>query len=185
MGALAPDVYAVHDPSGPVSQDHAARDRVGRVLPPCIVMPRAESLEEWSQRAAADVFQAASVRSDCPLTHYFVDSLGACSRNKGSPVQCASKQPQSACCSKVHLHYLPLLQLECCCRPSEPTCRACPWTTSSARVCRYFRSCPHVCAPFTPRITSTATSSRRTSSTSGRRTAGCSPTLTTPPPSER
>lgn len=69
MGALVPDFYAVHDPFSAVAQDNAARDRLGRILPPCVVMRRAESLEEWSRRAAADVFQAAAVRSDRHQAH--------------------------------------------------------------------------------------------------------------------
>lgn len=64
MGALAPDIHAVHDPSVGAAQDNgiAITDPLGRTLPPFIVMPRAESLDEWTRRASADVFQAVSVR---------------------------------------------------------------------------------------------------------------------------
>lgn len=38
-------------------------DSKGRPLPPCIVMERAESLHDWSDRAKPDLFTAMSVRA--------------------------------------------------------------------------------------------------------------------------
>ena len=43
--------------------DEELRDAAGRRLPPCIVMERGESLNEWSRRAKPDIFQAVAVRS--------------------------------------------------------------------------------------------------------------------------
>lgn len=57
---LAPKVEAIYDPD---TSPDAFTDRFGRALPPCIVMERGESLNEWSHRAQPDIFQAVAVRS--------------------------------------------------------------------------------------------------------------------------
>lgn len=63
LGALLPKIEDVYDPS-----DTPGRfvDRHGSPLPPCIVMERGESLNEWSRRAKPDVFQAVAVRLPPP-----------------------------------------------------------------------------------------------------------------------
>lgn len=63
LHAILPPAPVVHDPE----DDPAGESDRGRgVRVPCIVMPRGESLEEWSRRARPDVFQAAAVR---PSSH--------------------------------------------------------------------------------------------------------------------
>jgi hypothetical protein len=42
-------------------------DPKGRVLPPCIVMERGESLQEWANRAEPDLFASLAVCSFLPL----------------------------------------------------------------------------------------------------------------------
>ena len=62
LTGLLPQIHAVHDPYKPEVENLAIIDRWGRPLPPCIVMPRGESLSEWRRRATPDIFQTASVR---------------------------------------------------------------------------------------------------------------------------
>lgn len=38
-------------------------DPKGNALPPCIVMERGESLQDWATRAEPDMFQSLAVRS--------------------------------------------------------------------------------------------------------------------------
>ena len=59
LGALLPKIEDVYDPAMSPSR---LLDRFGRKLPPCIVMERGESLNEWSRRAKPDVFQSVAVR---------------------------------------------------------------------------------------------------------------------------
>jgi hypothetical protein len=42
-------------------------DPQGMALPPCIVMERGESLQEWANRAEPDLFAALAVCLFCPL----------------------------------------------------------------------------------------------------------------------
>eukprot|EP00892_Ulva_mutabilis_P002847 jgi/Ulvmu1/12563/UM091_0004.1 len=58
LGALLPKIEDVYDP---VLSPSRLLDRCGRPLPPCIVMERGESLNEWSRRAKPDVFQSVAV----------------------------------------------------------------------------------------------------------------------------
>ena len=76
LGPLAPIIDAVYDPD--VTPD-ALSDRFGRALPPCIVMERGESLNEWSRRAKPDVFQAVAVRPSPPAI-WCSRCLALCSR---------------------------------------------------------------------------------------------------------
>lgn len=64
LGALLPKIEDVYDPA-----DTPGRfvDGQGSPLPPCIVMERGESLNEWSRRAKPDVFQSVAVRAPPPL----------------------------------------------------------------------------------------------------------------------
>eukprot|EP00892_Ulva_mutabilis_P002846 jgi/Ulvmu1/12562/UM091_0003.1 len=58
LGALLPKIEDVYDPADTPAR---FRDRHGQPLPPCMVMERGESLNEWSRRAKPDVFQAVAV----------------------------------------------------------------------------------------------------------------------------
>ena len=58
LEAVFPRVHAALNPEEAAAE---LRDAAGRPLPPCIVMERGESLNEWSQRAKPDVFQAVAV----------------------------------------------------------------------------------------------------------------------------
>jgi len=42
-------------------------DPLGRPLPPCIVMEKGESLQDYSERAGPDLFTSLAVRTCCPL----------------------------------------------------------------------------------------------------------------------
>lgn len=61
LAAFAPQIIFVHDPAALDRNSVGNTDRYGRLLPPCIVMPRGESLVEWTRRATADKFQAVTV----------------------------------------------------------------------------------------------------------------------------
>ena len=56
-GKLLPRVVAVCDTTAEGLQDPR-----GRPLPPCIVMEKGESLQDWSDRAKPDLFTALGVR---------------------------------------------------------------------------------------------------------------------------
>lgn len=60
LGPLLPKIEDVYDPTGAPGR---LLDRNGQPLPPCMVMERGESLNEWSRRAKPDVFQSVAV---CP-----------------------------------------------------------------------------------------------------------------------
>eukprot|EP00892_Ulva_mutabilis_P002162 jgi/Ulvmu1/11947/UM082_0026.1 len=60
LHAILPRAPLVHDPLDAAS---SRVDLGGRVMAPCIVMPRGESLTQWSRRAKPDVFLAATVLS--------------------------------------------------------------------------------------------------------------------------
>ena len=60
--SFAPRIIMLHDPAENDMHRGGTRDKFGRLLPPCIVMPRGESLLAWLDRAATDRFQAVSVR---------------------------------------------------------------------------------------------------------------------------
>ena len=59
-----PQVEAVCDGSA-----GGLEDPRGRWLPPCIVMEKGESLQEWSDRAEPDLFTALAVRSCMLVAH--------------------------------------------------------------------------------------------------------------------
>ena len=67
LGAFAPQILMAHDPAESDPNRVGTRDRHGRQLPPCIVMPHGESLQAWRARAAPDRFQAMSVRAPLAL----------------------------------------------------------------------------------------------------------------------
>lgn len=62
LGKFVPQILYVHDPAAVDPNSCGNTDRFGRLLAPCIVMPRGESLVQWSKRAVADKFQAITVR---------------------------------------------------------------------------------------------------------------------------
>ena len=87
LAAVLPLAPLVHDPQ---EAGELRADVRGRVLAPCIVMPRGESLHAWSQRARPDVFLAATVRLprgiahacrrvQCRPGHLFQFTCGRCS----------------------------------------------------------------------------------------------------------
>ena len=51
----------MHAEYDPAETPTALLDRLGRPLPPCIVMERGESLPDWSKRAKPDIFQSVAV----------------------------------------------------------------------------------------------------------------------------
>jgi len=53
-------------------------DRQWKFLPPCIVMEKGESLQDWSERAKPDFFAALAVRNSITVLH----------REPGWPVDC-------------------------------------------------------------------------------------------------
>ena len=63
LGAFTPQILMAHDPARSDPNRVGTRDRHGRQLPPCIVMPRGENLQAWLDRAETDRFQAVSVRA--------------------------------------------------------------------------------------------------------------------------
>eukprot|EP00892_Ulva_mutabilis_P004372 jgi/Ulvmu1/2306/UM013_0154.1 len=56
LRAMLPEIRLITD-----NADGAFRDTRGHPLPPCIVMERGESLDQWSRRARPDRFQTVSV----------------------------------------------------------------------------------------------------------------------------
>ena len=62
--SFLPQVEAVCDGSA-----GGLEDPRGRWLPPCIVMEKGESLQDWSDRAHADLFTSLAVRSCMNLPH--------------------------------------------------------------------------------------------------------------------
>ena len=67
LGAFTPQIFMAHDPARSDPNRVGTRDRYGRQLPPCIVMPRGENLQAWLDRAETDRFQAVSVRAPLAL----------------------------------------------------------------------------------------------------------------------
>ena len=63
LAAFTPQIYLTYDPAGSDPNHACTWDCYGRPLPPCIVMPRGESLQAWVDRAETDCFQAVSVRA--------------------------------------------------------------------------------------------------------------------------
>ena len=57
LGKLLPRVDGMQD-----NMDGALRDPAGHRLPPCIIMERGESLDEWSCRRKPDMWAAMPVR---------------------------------------------------------------------------------------------------------------------------
>lgn len=62
LGKLLPRHYGIYD-----NEDGILTDPMGYKLPPCIVMERGESLDEWSKRRKPDVWAAMPVQSSATL----------------------------------------------------------------------------------------------------------------------
>ncbi|NJR42367.1 MAG: hypothetical protein HC767_06605 [Akkermansiaceae bacterium] len=63
LGKLLPRLEGIID-----NADGALVDPAGHKLPPCIIMERGESLDEWSRRRKPDMWAAMPVRPAPPLS---------------------------------------------------------------------------------------------------------------------
>ena len=88
LGKLLPRVEGMHD-----NRDGALRDPSGYKLPPCIIMERGESLDEWSRRRKPDMWAAMPVRAPLPLRMQFLSSLHAQPMHRSSLYRTAIAVP--------------------------------------------------------------------------------------------
>jgi hypothetical protein len=113
LGKLLPRLEGMYD-----NRDGGIADPHGHPLPPCIIIERGESLDEWSKRRKPDMWAAMPVRS-LSLCHTLPRRLAvayapARCGTRSAASRCGTVPPAVTCCRPVcsqplqHAHALPL-----------------------------------------------------------------------------
>lgn len=78
LGAMMPRLEGMYD-----NRDAALQDPRGHALPPCVIMERGESLQQWFKRRKPDLRTALPVRPHrlCPPAYAFETSAAATMSN--------------------------------------------------------------------------------------------------------
>ena len=88
LGKLLPRLEGIID-----NKDGNLLDPSGNKLPPCLIMERGESLDEWSRRRKPDMWAAMPVRAPLPLRMQFLSSLHAQPMHRSSLYRTAIAVP--------------------------------------------------------------------------------------------